>query len=58
MLLEKGYGPRMEIQPGYMTVLGMATSAKPGDRKKGLPAGGDSEALAFNTSNRLQGGNF
>lgn len=58
MLLAKEYGPKMELQPGYLTVLAMATSANPGDRKKPIAAGADSEALAFNTSNRLQGGNF
>jgi fatty acid desaturase len=58
MLLDKGYGPKMELQPDYVTVLKMASSAKPGDRKKAQMPGPDSEALAFNTSNRLQGGNF
>jgi fatty acid desaturase len=32
MLLAKGYGPRMEIQPDYRTVLAMASSAVPGSR--------------------------
>jgi hypothetical protein len=26
MLLEKGYGPRMEIQPNYMSIWKLATS--------------------------------
>jgi fatty acid desaturase len=58
MLLAKGYGPKMELQPGYLTVLRMASSAMPGDKKKAAVIGTSDEALAFNTANRLQGGNF
>jgi fatty acid desaturase len=52
MLLDKGYGPRMEIQPGYATVLAMAASAKPGDKKRMTASATNAEGLAFNSANR------
>jgi fatty acid desaturase len=58
MLLAKGYRPKMEIQPGYLKVLAMASSALPSDGKRPTVQGPDSEALAFNNSNRRQGGKF
>jgi fatty acid desaturase len=52
MLLDKGYGARMEIQPGYLTVLAMAASAKPGQKRSGSIAATNAEGLSFNASGR------
>lgn len=58
MLVDKNIGPKMELQPGYLTVLKMASAAKPGAQKKPPAQGSDGDALAFNRTHRLQGGSF
>ncbi|MEQ1754960.1 MAG: fatty acid desaturase family protein [Micropepsaceae bacterium] len=57
LLLRKGFGPRMEIQPDYITVLKLATSRIPGAKPaiRDLTAQSDTGAkigAAFNTSLR------
>jgi len=56
LLLAKGFGPRMEIQPDYITVLALATSngAKPANNNEPLVRAPDAEnaGIAFNISSR------
>jgi fatty acid desaturase len=56
LLLAKGFGPRMEIQPDYMTMLAIATSkgAKAANNNEPAVRSADAEsaAIAFNISSR------
>jgi fatty acid desaturase len=57
LLLAKGFGPRMELQPDYVTVLRMATSRPEGSAGKRVVPGRENTAegnvgTAFNISSR------
>ena len=57
MLIVKGYGPKMELQPDYWAVLKLATSKKPGaaEKEDAAPeaANNHGAGLAFNVSPRV-----
>jgi len=56
LLIQKGFGPKMELQPDYWAVLRMAASKKPGGIEKddptAEPANNHGAGLAFNVSTR------
>ncbi|MBI1211900.1 MAG: fatty acid desaturase [Alphaproteobacteria bacterium] len=56
MLIAKGYGPKMELQPDYWAVLKLATSKKPGSTEAEIATpeavNNHGAGLAFNVSQR------
>jgi fatty acid desaturase len=59
LLLAKGFGPKMEIQPDYLTMLAIATSKAEGAANNNEPAGDAGEVgnnhgagIAFNITPR------
>jgi fatty acid desaturase len=57
LLVAKGYGPKMELQPDYPTVLRLATSKPEGganDDEPAEPGNNHGAGLAFNVSSRAK----